>query len=99
METRVLTRGNESNSRVRVHSNVVRLLLAHRPRFAVLSEPDGRTALHVASAINDAAMVRLLLTNGADPWARDTGGHTPYDLAPTGRTRDASARWPGRNEP
>lgn len=42
----------------------------------------GRTLLHEASARGNLAMVELLLRLGADPDAKDAGGHTPlYCLA------------------
>lgn len=37
--------------------------------------------LHVAVALNDAEMVRLLLQAGADPSQRDSSGRTPQSLA------------------
>src|SRR5262249_23924373 len=42
----------------------------------------GRTLLHEASAQGNLTMVKLLLRLGADPGAKDGGGHTPlYCLA------------------
>jgi truncated hemoglobin YjbI len=37
----------------------------------------GRTLLHAASAAGDVTIVELLLRLGADPNAKDSGGHTP----------------------
>lgn len=42
---------------------------------------DGFRALHVAAYEDDAALAKLLLDRGADPWARTRFNRTPLDLA------------------
>lgn len=42
---------------------------------------DGSTALHLAAAANDAALVRALLALGADAGLRDRNGLSPLDVA------------------
>lgn len=44
-------------------------------------DDSGRTALHVASELGDAAVTSLLLRHGADPDARDKHGQTPLYVA------------------
>jgi hypothetical protein len=51
----------------------------------------GRTPLHDAVVIRDAAMVTFLLEHGADYTKRDDDGYMPIDLAPPGPVRDALA--------
>jgi ankyrin repeat protein len=52
-------------------------------RGASIAEADeaGQTALHVAAAQRDEAVVRLLLERGARADATDTQGRTPLDIA------------------
>ncbi|GAA0903748.1 ankyrin repeat domain-containing protein [Virgisporangium aurantiacum] len=53
---------------------------------------DGRTALHLAVQTNEADKVRLLVSRGADPAARDHQGRLPIDLVQV-RTRSMSAQF------
>jgi hypothetical protein len=50
---------------------------------------DQRTALHLAAAEGRHRLVKLLLTAGADPEARDRWGRTPLDEAEPGSTIQA----------
>ncbi len=52
---------------------------------------SGNTALHVAAERGDAAMVRLLLSHGADRAARNAAGLTPLALAERGDIRATAA--------
>lgn len=42
---------------------------------------DGLTPLHVAAAWNRAAVVRLLLSYGADPWRKDDNEKNSFHYA------------------
>jgi len=60
-----------------------RALLREDPRLATVSDERGvHTALHIAAASGNAPLVELLLANGADPNAHDTGDNaTPLHYA------------------
>lgn len=48
----------------------------------VLQEAFGLgTPLHEAASLGKVATARLLLQNGADPWAKDSPGRTAYQRA------------------
>lgn len=47
--------------------------------YVNLQEHMGKTALHFASMNENAAMIRLLISHGADPTIRDHSGRTPRD--------------------
>ncbi|VDP15439.1 unnamed protein product [Soboliphyme baturini] len=49
------------------------------------SDYDKRTALHVASSLGHADMVKYLLESNADPFAVDSCGHNCLDKALIGR--------------
>lgn len=51
------------------------------------SDYDARTALHIAASEGHERVVRVLLTNGADPDMRDRWGLTPYASAVKFRQR------------
>lgn len=44
----------------------------------------GMTPLHYAATHEHAAVVELLLSRGADVWAKNAAGRTPSDFAPVG---------------
>ena len=52
-----------------------------KSRLATTKDPCGITLLHYAAAGGDEAAVKLLLTHGADPHARNSLGDTPADDA------------------
>jgi len=56
------------------------MLIEHGAR---VNEQDafGRTPLHIAVAINDDTMIRLLVENGANPCIKNNSGETPLDIA------------------
>ncbi len=66
-------------------TEMVRLLLERGadPRV-IRREFDGRTALHYAAMMDNAPMVQLLLTAGADAGVVDINGMRPVDVAPNG---------------
>ena len=43
--------------------------------------PQGATALHIATKLGDASKIEILLKNGADPYIADADGLTPVHLA------------------
>jgi ankyrin repeat protein len=59
----------------------VRVLVKQQPAALKQAEADGTTALHWAVRADDAEMVRLLLTAGADVTAATREGVTPLALA------------------
>ena len=56
-------------------------VLAMDNRLTRVTDPDGRTALHLAALGGHAGTVELLLHNNADPRVRDRAGDTPDALA------------------
>jgi ankyrin repeat protein len=61
------------------HPEVVKLLIARGAALAPKQAPF--TALHAAALANDAEIIALLLSAGADPRARDIRGKTAFDAA------------------
>ena len=53
-------------------------------------DDDGDTALHVATRRGDVSMVRLLLSNAAEPLARNATGETPLDIAQLAHSSSAA---------
>jgi hypothetical protein len=60
-----------------------------------ISRPDaaGNTPLHVAAAIGAYEIAELLLKNGADPYAYNSQGQRPIDLAGGNRCYRLLARY------
>lgn len=56
-------------------------LLIARGADVTLADEKGWTALHMAVRHNDASLINVLLTAGADPLARSLDGKTPMDAA------------------
>ncbi|CAM9342395.1 unnamed protein product, partial [Phaeothamnion confervicola] len=56
-------------------------------------DTTGRTALHVAAGLNDAAAVSALLNAGADPFAVTDAGTTVFRSAVAGGGNDCAAAW------
>ena len=57
------------------------LLLAHGANTEVCAQPSLATPLHAAALLCSAAMIDLLLENGAQPLARNSQGYSAVDLA------------------
>jgi ankyrin repeat protein len=74
-------------------AGVCAALLAARPAPAQIAPSEAEraayTGLHRAAAIGDAAQIRRLLAEGADPKARDAAGRTPLHVAAFGSHYDA----------
>ena len=49
-----------------------------------IQDNEGRTPLHLAASSGDAEMVRVLISAGADVYAKDADGSTPLHLAVVG---------------
>lgn len=60
---------------------VVRCLMAGKGKAAKYADYDDRTALHLAACMGHIEIVKLLLSNGASPHARDHRKQTPIDNA------------------
>ena len=69
---------------------VMRLLLA-RDAYIDAKAPNLATPLMMAAQFGDEAAVRFLLSRQADPWDRDTRGHTALDYARRGVKEDSIA--------
>ncbi len=69
---------------------VMRLLLA-RDAYIDAKAPNLATPLMMAAQFGDEAAVRFLLSRQADPWDRDTRGHTALDYARRGGKEDSIA--------
>ena len=65
----------------RRRTDFVKLLLDRPGADLGLQQEDGATALHIAAAGGDLEIVRLLVTHGADPAARDRNGSIPAEIA------------------
>jgi ankyrin repeat protein len=61
--------------------DVVRVLLDAPGTDLATRQESGATALHIAAATGDLAMVRLLVNHGADRAVTDNGGRTPAAVA------------------
>jgi ankyrin repeat protein len=74
-------------------AGVCAALLAARSATAQIAPSEAEraayTGLHRAAAIGDAAQIRRLLAEGADPKARDAAGRTPLHVAAFGSHYDA----------
>ena len=69
---------------------VMRLLLA-RDAYIDAKAPNLATPLMMAAQFGDEAAVRFLLSRQADPWDRDTRGHTALAYARRGGKEDSIA--------
>lgn len=63
------------------------LLIRSGANVNLSNAQTGWTALHAASSIGNARLIRLLLQAGANPKRRDQFGRTPADVAKTPETR------------
>jgi len=58
-----------------------RMLLEDTSADVFARQESGATALHIAAATGDPALVKLVVAHGADPSAADHDGNTPADVA------------------
>lgn len=65
----------------RRRAGVVRLLLEVGDIDTTIRQEAGSTALHIAAAVGDVEIVRMLVTHGADRSARDSYDNTPAAVA------------------
>ena len=73
----------------RKDTNSLAQLLTTPQRANLVIDPQGQTALHVASRVNALEVMRLLVEKGASLDARDADGHTPLYMACVGNHRQA----------
>ena len=62
-------------------ADTIRLLAANHADLSAAAHGCGSTALHQAALNEDFGCVDMLLTLGANPGARDSGGRTPAEVA------------------
>ncbi|BEI80117.1 hypothetical protein CcaverHIS002_0106460 [Cutaneotrichosporon cavernicola] len=60
---------------------LIRSLLADNEKLINAKDEDGRTPLHWAATANNLGVTQLLISNAADPEARDSLGWTPLLIA------------------
>ena len=63
------------------HVDAVQILLSQAKASANFNDESGNTALHYAVANQQRAVIRLLLSHGADPSHANRDGITPIDMA------------------
>ena len=74
--------------------NLVPILLELGARVDAVEHPTGTSALHLAAAAGDAALVRELLERGATAGRKDAKGRTAGDRAANEETRSLLSRSP-----
>lgn len=70
------------------HLNKIRDLIEKQHMAVDALGEDGFTALHLAVSHGRAAVVEYLVKEGADVFAKNTAGETPYDMAKNLETKN-----------